>query len=146
MEQHGTILETHGGQAKVLVRRPGACAHCGACELGARPEQVIELPNPQGLPPGTEVRLLVDEGEVAKASFVVYVIPLFFLFLGFGAGQLAGRWLGVSSELLIFAAGLLFLLLSYGLIHLWDRRRKASRCLPVMEAVSGGGEESLPGQ
>ncbi|MGE5554490.1 MAG: SoxR reducing system RseC family protein [Betaproteobacteria bacterium] len=143
MEQYGTILESRGGQAKVLVRRPGGCAHCGACELGSRPEQVIELPNPQGYPPGTAVRLLVAPGEVAKASAVVYLIPLAALFLGFGAGTLLGRWTGHSSDLLVFVTGLLFLVAAYGLIFLWDRRTRRNRCVPVMEAVSPG--EERPG-
>jgi sigma-E factor negative regulatory protein RseC len=140
MEQYGTILESGAGWAKILVQRPGACTHCGACELGARPEQVIELPNPQGYPPGTAVRLVIAPGEVAKASAVVYLVPLAGLFLGFGAGELLGRRLGRPSELLTLITGLLFLFAFYGLIYLWDRRTRRTRCAPAMEAVSQGGD------
>lgn len=138
MEQLGTILETSGGRARVLVRRPGACEHCGACELGSRPEQVVDLPNPAGLPVGASVRLVVAPGEVAKASLVVYVIPLLALLLGFGVGEWFGRWTGRGSELLILLVGVLFLFASYGLIFLWDRRRQHSRCTPAMELAPGG--------
>ncbi|MDI6870512.1 MAG: SoxR reducing system RseC family protein [Bacillota bacterium] len=144
MEQLGTILESHNGKARVLVRRPGACARCGACELGARPEQVIELPNPRGYPPGTTVRLVVGPGEVARASFTVYVIPLAALLIGFAAGELLGRWTGHPSELLVFVTGILFLLLSYRLLFLWDRRTRRTRCTPAMEAVFPGEPASSP--
>lgn len=144
MEQFGTVLESRDGKARVLVRRPGACEHCGGCELGASPEQVIELDNPQALAPGTPVRLLVAPGEVAKASVVIYVLPLVALFAGFGAGQVLGRILGYSSELFVLFVGLLSLAAAYGLIFAWDRRRRHSRCTPVMEAAdSASGDPRL---
>lgn len=136
MEQFGTILEIHGAQAKVLVRRPGSCAHCGACELGARAEQVIELPNPEGLPVGTNVRLSVAPGEVAKASAVVYVFPLAALLLGFGLGEWLGRRTGHTSDLLTLVTGVLFLFLAYGIIYLKDRRQTTHRCTPVLHAAA----------
>lgn len=144
MDQYGTVLESHDGVARVLVRRPGACEHCGACELGARPEQVVELPNPEGYPAGTSVVLKVAEGEVAKASLVVYVIPLLALFLGFGVGEVLNRYLARPSELLVLFTGLVFLGLTYWGIFLWDRRRSRSRCTPVMEAAALAGGPDRP--
>lgn len=146
MEQHGTVLESRDGLAKVLVRRPGACARCGACNLGTSPEQVIELPNPEGYPPGTAVRLVVAPGEVATASLVVYIIPLAALFAGFGAGEALGRFFGYRSELLDLLVGLGFLGLAYGLIFLWDRRRRDSRCTPRLEAVGPDDPDGTPGR
>jgi sigma-E factor negative regulatory protein RseC len=140
MDQFGTILENAGGQARVLVRRPGACAHCGACELGSRAEQVIELPNPDGYAPGTSVRLVVAEGEVARASFLVYVVPLLALFAGFGLGEYLGRLAGHPSDLLVAGAGLACLVLAYVALAWWDRRRAPGRCAPRMEAVQSGPE------
>lgn len=133
MEQQGEIIGLGQGTAKVKVRRPGGCEHCGACELGATPETVVELPNPEHLQVGTKVRLVVEEGEVVKAAGLVYLVPLAGLFLGFGAGQVARTGWGLRSELWTLGFGLLFMGVSLAIVYLVDRRGKSKRCLPRME-------------
>ncbi|MGE5509095.1 MAG: SoxR reducing system RseC family protein [Chitinophagales bacterium] len=137
MEQAGTIVRTRDGLATVLVRRPGGCEHCGACELGSAAEQEIELPNPDRLAVGTQVRLVVAAGEVARASAMVYLIPLAGLFLGFGAGELLSRLLGWRSDLPDFLGGVLFVAMAFRGISLWDRRRRRTRCVPRIEPIEG---------
>lgn len=136
MEQEGEIIALGAGTAKVRVRRPGGCEHCGACELGANPETVVELPNPNELPLGARVRLVVDEGEVVKAAGLVYVVPLVGLFVGFGAGQWLRSSFGLRSELWTLLCGLVTMGISLVVVYLIDRHGKSKRCLPRMEAAN----------
>jgi positive regulator of sigma E activity len=70
---------------------------------------------------------------------MVYLVPLAGLFLGFGAGEVAGRLLGWHSELLDFFGGVAFLVLAYWGISRWDRRRRRERCVPELQPIEGNG-------
>ena len=96
-EERGTVQEVMGEKALVVTDRQSMCGQCvakGFCHmLGGSKEMMAEALNPVGAKPGDTVRIGIPSGTVAKASFVVYMIPA----IGLTGGALAGYFIGKSS-------------------------------------------------
>jgi sigma-E factor negative regulatory protein RseC len=96
-EELGTVTEVRGEKALVVTDRQSMCGQCvanGYCHmLGGGKEMIAEALNPIGAKPGDTVRIGIPSGTVAKASFVVYMIPA----IGLVGGSLAGYFSGKSS-------------------------------------------------
>jgi sigma-E factor negative regulatory protein RseC len=118
MEQIGQIVEVSGDKAKVLVRRHDVCSKCGGCgiSLSGKGENYMDALNTVNAAVGQTVRVTSDTGQVLKASFVVYIVPVLFLLAGIALGrQLGGEPAGLIT-------GVIFLLLSYLLVRAYDRK------------------------
>jgi sigma-E factor negative regulatory protein RseC len=98
-EEVGTVRELRGEKALVVTDRQSMCGQCVAksyCHmLGGGKEMIAEALNPIGAKPGDTVRIGIPSGTVAKASFVVYMIPA----IGLAGGSLAGYLAGKSSAM-----------------------------------------------
>ncbi len=96
-EEVGTVREVRGEKALVITDRQTMCGQCvakGFCDmLGGGKEMIAEALNPIGAKPGDTVRIGIPSGTVAKASFVVYMIPA----IGLAGGALVGYFAGKSS-------------------------------------------------
>jgi sigma-E factor negative regulatory protein RseC len=96
-EELGTVRELRGEKALVVTDRQAMCGQCvakGFCHmLGGGKEMLAEALNPIGAKPGDTVRIGIPSGTVAKASFVVYMIPA----IGLTGGALIGYFTGKSS-------------------------------------------------
>ena len=93
MKQKVRVLSVEGTVAKVIHKRPtachGDCDHCaGGCGSMAATERIIvEAENLIGAKPGDSVVIEGENGKVAWAVTLVYVIPLVLFFLGYFLGQ-----------------------------------------------------------
>jgi sigma-E factor negative regulatory protein RseC len=67
--------------------------------LGGGKEMIAEALNPIGAKPGDTVKIGIPSGTVAKASFVVYMIPAIGLVGGSAAGYFAGKSSGMDYNL-----------------------------------------------
>lgn len=96
-EEMGTVKEVMGEKALVVTDRQSMCGQCvarGYCHmLGGGKEMIAEALNPLGAKPGDTVKIGIPSGTVAKASFVVYMIPAICLV----GGAVIGYFLGKSS-------------------------------------------------
>jgi len=96
-EERGTVQEVMGEKALVVTDRQSMCGQCvakGYCHmLGGGKEMIAEALNPIGAKTGDTVKIGIPSGTVAKASFVVYMIPA----VGLVGGALAGYFWGKSS-------------------------------------------------
>ncbi|MFC1657669.1 SoxR reducing system RseC family protein [Candidatus Moduliflexota bacterium] len=91
VEEKGVVVEAGGEGAKVRAEGGAQCAGCGAakhCQGGAG-EKVVEAANPLGAKKGDRVVIAVPAGELLKASFQVYIVPVIGILTGAGAAQLA---------------------------------------------------------
>jgi positive regulator of sigma E activity len=70
-----------------------------------------------------------DTGQVLKASFVVYIVPVLSLLAGIALGQQLG------GELAGLILGLVFLLLSYLAVRAYDRKVARGRVQSEVVAV-----------
>lgn len=131
MEQVGQVVEIIGDKAKIKVKRHDACSKCGGCgvALSGKGENYLQALNTANAEVGQTVKVASDTGEVLKASFVVYVVPILSLLAGLWFGQtLGGDW----ASLIL---GIIFLLLSYLAVRAYDRKMAGGRIQSVVVEV-----------
>jgi sigma-E factor negative regulatory protein RseC len=122
-EEEGVVTEVRGEKALVKTDRHSMCAQCvakGYCQmLGGGKEMLSEARNPIGAQPGDIVKIGIPEGIVAKASFVVYMVPTIGLVGGAMLGYYAAKLYSLDVNgvtLLASLAGLAFALMAVKLL------------------------------
>ena len=151
MEHFGQVLEHSGGnKALVRVRHNSACGNCGRCSgfLGD-PEQnqyhLVEVLNPVGAGKGQFVRLETRSGDVLLAACLLYLVPLIALLIGLFIGRGAALYKGLagSTDVWGLGTGLLFMALTFLLLHLQEKRlARGKRFKASITAVVS--EEEIP--
>lgn len=91
-QQEGIIIETVGKMAKVKTSRHNDCANCGSCPGNSA--AVLDVRNPVGAKVGQKVIIELQEVNMLKAAFTVYILPLLALFVGAMAGGAFAIWAG----------------------------------------------------
>jgi len=143
MEETGIVIEIKDGRAVVKMTASGGCEGCGAsgsCKAvsGGR---VLEADNAIGAKPGQHVVMRIEPSVFLKASFIVYMVPIIFLFLGAWLGGKVGPGLypGMSIDYWQALSGALFLGLSIFVIRLYDKGLKKGKMLmPVIIRIVEG--------
>ena len=102
-EEVGIVKEIRNERALVVTDRQSMCGECAAksyCHtLGGGKEMVAEALNPIDAKPGDTVKIGIPSGTVAKASFVVYMIPAIGLVGGAAVGYYTGKSYGIDFNL-----------------------------------------------
>ena len=97
LQEKGVVIGLRGGTAVVQTKNKLACSSCKvstSCGTGIVEQYLSaklfesELPNTLNAKVGQQVIIEIPKSSVTKASLVVYVVPLLFLFLGAIFGQL----------------------------------------------------------
>lgn len=88
MRQIATVKRLMGeGRAEVLVRRQSACGHdcasCGGCGPESFASVTAVADNSLGARPGDTVQVESESGQVLGMAFVLYLVPLVLLFVGY---------------------------------------------------------------
>jgi sigma-E factor negative regulatory protein RseC len=140
MEQIGQVVGIDGDTAMVVVRRHDVCGKCGGCGavISGGGENYIQAQNIVNARVGQTVKVTSDTGQVLKASFVVYMVPVISLLVGILLGQQVGAALGLLAreELVGLFFGVVFLLASYFLVKGYDRKMNAERMkISIVEIV-----------
>lgn len=128
MERTGLVIATRGEMATVSLQRHTACEGCGRCAafIGQQPEHQVEVLNSIRAGVGQRVVVEIDDRQMIKASFLLYLFPLAVLIGGIlfwlkfaGAFSFNG-----NQELSAVGIGFALMGLSYFFIRLLDRRVK----------------------
>ncbi|WP_028574126.1 SoxR reducing system RseC family protein [Desulfonatronovibrio hydrogenovorans] len=120
----GQVISTDHGLARVRVKRTSSCATCscaGICSPFGKDWMVIEARNMAGASQGQEVVVTYEMEDELKASFILYIIPLFSLILG----AVAGAWLDPldNQDLSSVTGGFGLLCLTYLVIRAYSRKK-----------------------
>jgi len=124
MMEHGKVVEIREGIAVVEMRRTARCGHCRACSVGQEGRMRLEVEGPGELQVGDEVEVEIPTSMFA-AIVKVFALPLGAVLAGAILGNyLAGHYWpdGRFGNLLPIALALLFVLATYGLIALRERK------------------------
>jgi len=137
MEEKGRIAKVENGVAQVEMERTSTCARCGICLQVSGNKPILYVKDSLGVSPGDEVLISLESGELLRAAFLVYILPLFGLVLGYFLGRiLFGReGIGILFAGIGFFAVLLFL-------YRYDKRLKVQKRMEAkivhIEKISRG--------
>lgn len=119
--QEGVVLNNEGEFARVSVQAHSSCESCGACESS---KMVILAYNTLNAKPGQQVRFVMQEGNMMRIAFILFVLPLLSIFAGAFLGYLASiyfHWNQTAS--MVIAGGALFALSILNIVF-FDRKFK----------------------
>jgi sigma-E factor negative regulatory protein RseC len=126
---------------EVSLQASEACGRCGACRPASEGRVGIEAAAVPGVKTGDVVEIEISTEGVVATSFVVYLLPVVFLIAGYIFGSvLAGFFsIRVSGEMGGIVGAILFCVVSFGVIRLYDRdvrrrgtlRARVTRILPA---------------
>ncbi|NPV53329.1 MAG: SoxR reducing system RseC family protein [Firmicutes bacterium] len=123
MEEVGKVVVVKGDAATVEIARSAMCSKCKMCNLGSGTAR-IDADNLVDAEVGDLVSVEIDTRNVMAAAFVVYMVPLAFMLVGFLLGPVVSRWLGLAwaSQAVTAATGIVFLVLSYAVVYFYDKK------------------------
>lgn len=133
-QQEGIVLEVSGRIAKVKASRHSDCENCGACP--GNQAIVVEALNAAGAKPGQRVAIEIQEVNMLKAAFVVYMVPLLAAVAGAMAGNYASGYLGLDGITAAITGGIGFFALAIWYIKYFDHAaRTDERMRPVVVEI-----------
>ena len=91
-KEEGIVIDIVPEGALGRVRKTDACHGCpsaGLCHMGGSGERQVLARNPFGARKGEKVEIEIRDGLLLKASFIIYMLPLFGLLMG----AFLGRWI-----------------------------------------------------
>lgn len=117
-QQEGIVLEVVGDMAKVKTSRHNDCENCGACPGNSA--MVLDALNQVGAKPGQRVAIEVQEINMLKAAFIVYILPLIAVFIGALLGGVLAQKFGSESLWFQVIGGVVAFVLSVVYIKYFD--------------------------
>lgn len=135
-EEVGTVIESRGGTARVLVKRNAACDHCPSRSCCASLEgdvKGVNASNRMGAKEGQKVKIGISPKAVLKASFILYMVPILALIIG----AVLGNYLGPQhKEIWAVSAGIGFFVGSYFVIKALNTYlENKAEYLPVITGI-----------
>ncbi len=97
----GRVTKIADGKAWIVIARGAACAECQA-ECHHEPGKsvmLVEANDPIGVHVNQYVQITIQNENVLRASFVVYMVPLFGLVVGAFVGEYLGTTFGIRNIL-----------------------------------------------
>lgn len=99
MIERGTVVAVRGDRIDVVLAGSAACVGCSACAATTKGELLLrDVRSDRGPAIGDEVEVVIPEGLKMKAALAVYIVPLAGLLLGYLAGFLLGKPMGVDPD------------------------------------------------
>lgn len=114
MLQTGIVQKLYQNTAQIKITRSSACGEsCASCGLCPGKEMLVEADNAAGASAGDTVLLDMSDKKVLGAAFLVYIVPLIALVLGYfmGSAIFKAETPAVLSALLLMAASFLMIML-----------------------------------
>ncbi len=134
-EQEAIVLEVFDGMAKVKASRHSDCENCGSCPGNSA--IVVEALNTVGAQKGQRVAIEVQQVNMLKAAFIVYMLPLIAAVAGVFAGSyLADTQMAPDSMWYQIGGGVAAVVLSLIYIRYYDRKARTNdKMRPVITRI-----------
>jgi sigma-E factor negative regulatory protein RseC len=124
MKEKGIVTRIISGKlVEVAIQRSEACAKCRACHDLGQGMMGIEAVNEVEAKREDVVEIEIPSEEVVKGSMVVFLLPIFFLIVGYLVGSYLMRLIGFRGlvEVVGVISALLFLAASFFAINWYDK-------------------------
>lgn len=115
----GLVVKKEKNIMEVLVKRSSACGeNCGHCNACSGLEQIVKVEDVDGIFVGDTVQLELKSKNVLNAAFLVYILPLILLILGY---IIAGFFF--ESDVICASAGFIFMIIGFFALHFYDAKK-----------------------
>jgi sigma-E factor negative regulatory protein RseC len=129
--EEGEVTELHGARATVKIKAGKGCERCRLCTPVSDTEMVVEASFTSPVQVGQHVVLGFRPGVIVQSAFILYLIPLISLVLGYFVGRLLFKpWIVPGSgreEMFPALTSLVFLFASFLPIRLYDKRKERDK-------------------
>ncbi len=127
--EEGEVTALHGNRATVRIEAGKGCERCRLCTPISDTEMIVEASYSSRIDIGDHVVLGFRPGIIVQSAFILYLIPLVSLILGYYAGKFLFRpWIIPGKEELFPAlTSLVFLFVSFVPIRLYDRMKEKDK-------------------
>lgn len=142
MEERGVVIASSRGTARVRIQRSARCEGCTGCVLSEGGDSMIaDAVDRLGVSPGELVRIETQGATPLRAALLLFLLPLAFLFAGYGAGSGLASALGLHGQGASIGAGgaVLFFLASFAVLSLLTRRKGAGGGSVIVERLGREG-------
>jgi sigma-E factor negative regulatory protein RseC len=112
-------VDRQSGRARIRMSSHSECGGCMSrshCSLGSPGDREILAIDECGVTPGDYVEFVSDPGKVVLSSFLVWIVPIMAMMVGYFA---AARF---SSGIVPIIASLFFLMLAFFLLRIIDMK------------------------
>jgi sigma-E factor negative regulatory protein RseC len=129
-------IVTHAENNRVWLKgeTASACAGCAqkmgcgtAAFIEAMPKRELEIVNDGAFAVGEEVRITLDDAQLLRAAFLLYLLPL--LCMLFGVAGASAFLPNPNAEVWLIPVSLVSLLLGFRLVHRMQRHSAISLCI-----------------
>ncbi len=119
IEEIGIVREVSTKGIKIEIEATEHCASCKMCSKGEDSKRILYISPDKDYALGDKVMLKVSSKEVNKISFLIYILPLLDLFLGYYLGTLLNDTIKYEYLPIVFA--LSFFAASYIALYYLDK-------------------------
>ncbi|MBQ3427067.1 MAG: SoxR reducing system RseC family protein [Clostridia bacterium] len=128
----GTVKKTNKGIAETEIARSTACGDsCASCGLCPGMNMKVNADNAIGAREGDTVLLSMSDKKVLGAAFLVYVIPVIMLIIGYIAGNALFK-----TESGAIGIGFALMVLSFAAIAVIDRKVRRHYVPKIIKIVT----------
>lgn len=128
----GEVVSVENNKLVVKMQRTEACAKCRACTAGMKKEEmIIKAENMCSASVGDKVDVVIDNSNFMKATLIMYGIPFLTFMLGIFLGYYSALNFNIkNAELVSILSGLLFVIITYLIIHSQENKFKNGNYVP----------------
>lgn len=139
MTEHGLVIDTDDGIARVSVDRSSDCAKCNACCIGKDRNMIAEVDNAVDAKKGDHVVVEVSDRQAVKAVLLTLGLPLLMLVIGAIVFSSLAQSMGFgdSGEIIGGIMGLLLMVLAFIGIRRYDQylAKRGSSNMKIVKVV-----------
>lgn len=129
MLQTGIVKKVSGSAAEIEITRSSACGeNCASCGLCPGRTASVEASNIIGAKIGDMVVIDMADKKVLGAAFLVYIVPVIILIMGYFAGETI-----FGSETSGIITGFLLMAITFAAMIFTDKKRKSKYTPRIVE-------------
>ena len=126
VEEVGTVIESSRNSVTVRIQKQAACEGCHSCLRGKDGISMIaKAHNSFNADIGDIVKMEGERVSELKGGFLLFILPLLFLFVGYLTGEALSKALGYEtvSQTAGILTGLLFFAIPFLGLYLHNKRQ-----------------------
>lgn len=143
MHERGRVITVRDGAVDVRMERSTDCGGCSACTRQPSGETVMHgVRDTLGSTVGDTVDIVIPDTVRSRAATAVFVVPVACMLVGYLAGFLLGRWLGVSPDVSGLVGALLLANVAVIGVRLAERKLSTDeQFMPQVNAILSRGHD-----